>query len=372
MSARKIMFLATEDWFFQSHFLALAQRAQDEGYHAVVAARDSGALRDATFRVIDTRFSRGSRTPWDLFREARALAAMLRGERPDIVHAIGLRSIVLLVLSGARGFGLVLAVIGRGYIFARGGVRAALTNALLRVLVRLGMGRNKAVLVVENLSDARWVMGAKPAAMRRVVLMPGAGVDVGQFHAAPEPGAPPYILGVASRLVWSKGIDIAVDAAAVLRARGHDIVLRIAGEPDPENPESVSDAHLAQWRQVPGVELLGRIEDMNAFWSGVHIACLPSRGGEGLPRTLLEAAACGRALVTTNTPGCADFVRDAGCGFAVAELTPAALADGLALLITDQALRRKLAAAGRASVEARYTIAAAADQAAHAWRLTQS
>jgi glycosyltransferase involved in cell wall biosynthesis len=247
-----------------------------------------------------------------------------------------------------------------------GSLRRRLASAVLRRLLRYALDRPRTVLAVENAADRAWVEGGRKLEDARVVMLPGAGVDVSAFSVTPEPTGP-IVVGLAARLIQSKGVDVVVDAISRLRAEGHDISLRIAGDQDHDNPEHVSDAEIARWRDTTGVELLGRVRDINAFWAGAHIACLASRGGEGLPRSLIEAAACGRPLVTTQTPGCEDFVRDVQCGVAVPADDARAVADAIAQLARDPELRRKLGAAGRARVEAAYTITHAADIASQAW-----
>jgi glycosyltransferase involved in cell wall biosynthesis len=223
------------------------------------------------------------------------------------------------------------------------------------------------VLLVENDADRAWVDPGGALGDARVLRMPGAGVDATLFPATPEP-AGPIVVGIVSRLVRSKGVDLAVAAAQRLRASGLPIVLRVAGEPDADNPGRVDAAELARWGATPGVELCGRTDDIAGFWRSAHIACLPSRGGEGLPRSLLEAAACGRPIVTTATPGCADFVIGDETGLIVPCEDDAALAVALARLASDGVLRQRLGAAGRARVLAGYTEAHAAAIASEAWR----
>jgi glycosyltransferase involved in cell wall biosynthesis len=222
------------------------------------------------------------------------------------------------------------------------------------------------VLAVENMADARWAEAGVALATDRIVLMPGAGVDVAHFTPAPEPPTPPIVVGIASRLIWSKGIDLAVNAMTALREAGLDIELRIAGASDPENPEHVSEAEIARWRATPGVKLVGRTTDINSFWAETHIACLPTRGGEGLPRSLLEAAACGRPIVTTNVPGCSDFVTPE-IGEPVAPNDCSALAVALKALATDGDLRRRRGAGARTQTVRSYSVQAAADAASRAW-----
>jgi glycosyltransferase involved in cell wall biosynthesis len=168
-------------------------------------------------------------------------------------------------------------------------------------------------------------------------------------------------------LIWTKGIDLAVAAVQMLREQGEDIVLRIAGDADPESPEAVPAAEIARWRALPGVEVMGRVDDVNGFWARAHIGCLPSRGGEGLPRSLLEAAACGRPVVTSDAPGCRDFVTpDIGCVAPKDDVS--ALAQMLGSLAHDAPLRAALGVGARVKVVARYTEDHAADVVAQAWR----
>jgi glycosyltransferase involved in cell wall biosynthesis len=365
MSRPKLMFLATEDWFVRSHFEHLLRRARDEGYDVAVAARRSGALDDvAGVRLIDLPVERSSAL--SLWREAEAVRALLREEQPALVHAIALRAVAALLL--APPLPSVFAVTGRGYLYLQ---RSPWAQTILEIVargVRRRIADGSGALLVENENDLRWIQGwGPPLQAERVVLMPGAGVEVDLYDVKPEPEGQ-IVVGIAARLVRSKGVDVALDAISRLRARRIDIALRIAGAPDAGNPESVSEQDLSRWRAQEGVELLGRVDDINAFWANAHIACLPSRGGEGLPRSLLEAAACGRAIVTTNTPGCADFVRRGDIGLVVDSGDPAALAAALEKLAQDAELRRRLGTAARAQVEAHYTLAHAADAAALAWR----
>jgi glycosyltransferase involved in cell wall biosynthesis len=363
MSGPKLLFLATEDWFVRSHFEHLLLRARDEGYEVAVAARMSGALAHLDgVRLIDMPIARAS--GFSLLRESEAVRALLRKERPALAHAIALRPIAALLL--APPLPSVFAVTGRGYLSLQRGPWAQTTLALLAAQLRKRVADGAGVLLVENESDLAWVRGREaPVPQDRVVLMPGAGVDISRYDVRPAP-AGPIVVGVAARLVRSKGVDVAVRAIIQLREQGFDIGLRIAGAPDSGNPDRVSQDELDRWSAQPGVELLGHVRDINAFWADTHIACLASRGGEGLPRGLLEAAACGRPIVTTQTPGCADFVRD-GIGIVVEPDDPAALAHALEQLAQDPPLRQRLGAAARAQVEARHTLKHAADAAAAAW-----
>jgi glycosyltransferase involved in cell wall biosynthesis len=326
----------------------------------------SGALvGEADVRLIDMPFARGSFGLLQLWRERRSVVDLMHRERPDIVHAIALRPIALSLLAGRGQSRRVFAVTGRGYLAALQTPASRLILAMLAAGLRHSVTRGD-ILLVENADDRHWVEGGVFLPDESVVLMPGAGVDPSLFQAAPEP-PPPIVVGVVARLVWSKGVDVAVDAVSRLRALGLNVELRIAGAPDPENPDHLTDDVLARWAQTPGVSMLGRVTDIAGFWSGAHIACSPSRGGEGLPRSLLEAAACGRPFVTSDTPGCRDFAQEGG-GLVVQAGDANALANALHSLMGDAAVRQRLGARARQAVLARYTEEHAADCAVAAWR----
>lgn len=367
MSRGKLLFLATEDWFVRSHFLPLLRRARAEGYEAVVAARASGALDAEGVRVIDTPFARGSLNPLGLMQQVRELRDLIARESPTIVHAIALRPILLLALAGGDG-GQVLHLTGRGYLAVGAAPWVGAISAWFRSVARRALDKAGRVLLAENEADRAWIEAGKPLPDVHVVVSPGAGVDAEKFALAPFPAERPVVVGIASRLIRSKGIDLAVSAIDRLRGEGIDVELHIAGAADADNPDRVAADELALWERIDGVTLLGRMNDTNAFWAGCHIACLPSRGGEGLPRTLLEAAACGRPIVTTDVPGCADFVRDGDTGFVVARNEVTALADAIAKLAADPAMHQRMGEAARARVVAGYTERHAADAAARAWR----
>ncbi|MEQ1809423.1 MAG: glycosyltransferase family 4 protein [Terricaulis sp.] len=368
MSRPKLLFLATEDWFVRSHFAPLVNRAQSDGFDVVVAARRSGA--DLGVRVVDMPFARGSVRLQDLWREVGALKAILAAEKPDIVHVLSLKPILNCMLAAGRT-PQAYALTGRGYLAVS---KKPWTKAILAFLapaMRRAIAKGNTVLVVENEVDRRWVEGRAPLPNDRVFLMPGAGVDPSIFKVSPEPeGA--VTIGVVTRLVRSKGVDVLVEAARELKRSGLDVVLRIAGAIDPLNPESVTERELATWSREPWIDIVGHVEDVPGFWATTHIAALASRGGEGLPRSLLEAASSGRAIVTTDVPGCGDFVRDGVTGYVVPTDDVSTTASRLRALVEDSALRRRMGAAGREMILASYTEAHAAACAARAWeRLMQ-
>lgn len=354
----KILFVAVEDWFFASHFLPMARAAIAEGYAVVVATRvrDHRSAIEATgARVIAMEGERGSRNPAGLAGEAYRLMRVLKAERPDILHLIGLRPILVGSLAG-RGAGIlrrVVAVTGLGLIGAQGGGRNGL---FLRRVVAPLAGGNAVRFVFENRSDPL-AFGLSPDDAV-VTILGGAGVDPEVFRPSPLPGRPPLRLAMVSRMLWSKGVDTAVEAVTLARAGGADVTLSLFGAPDAANPKSVPESTLRGWAGRPGIAWKGRSEDVAGVWATHHAALQPSRGGEGLPRTILEAAACGRAVLTTDVPGCRDFVRDGVEGRVVPPDDPAALARAIAALAADPGAVERMGEAARARLLDGYTEAA--------------
>ena len=359
-SRPKLLFVVTEDWFFVSHFLSVASAARDAGFAVSVSVRVRDPvvqrrIEAAGIRVVPSRHERGHFGPLALVGHVRAFASMFRHERPDIVHLISVRLIVLAgiaaVLAGRSR--RIQAVTGLGLIGASTTSKARLVRAVLGLLLRGPLGGRSVRYVFENREDPV-LLGFSPASPK-VVIVGGAGIDPRREVQQPLPPLPPLRVAVVARMVRSKGVDVAVEAVHLARAAGAPVELSLYGDPDPENPRAITAERLRDWSAEPGVAWHGHASDIAAVWRDHHVVCVPSRGGEGLPRSLLEGAAAGRAVVTTQTPGCSTFTRDGIEGFVVPPGNPEALADVLVTLANDPALVVRFAQAARDRVVAGFT-----------------
>lgn len=350
---RRLVFVVTEDWFFVSHFLPMARAAIAMGLDVAVVTRVNAhaeAIRATGARVIPLQAERASFNPVSLVHQVRALTAILRAERPDIVHAIALRSIVVAGIA-RRMAGVpcvVHALTGLGFLGAQGGVAASLVRLAVRRAVTGPLAGPGSRFLFENPDDPA-TLGLDPTDASRVTIVGGAGVDPDALIPAPLPAMPPPLrVALVARMLWSKGIDLAVEAVTRARGAGADVTLSLYGAPDPANPKAVPEATLREWSARPGIEWRGPTKDIAGVWAWHHVAILPSRGGEGLPRTILEAAACGRAIVTTDVPGCRTFVRDGIEGHVVPSGDAEALAKVLVALAADPVRIAAMGAAARA------------------------
>ena len=353
----KILFLVTEDWFFASHFLPMAQAAQDCGYQVAVATRvreDGERLKAHGISVIPIESKRGSFSPLVVVRDFVQLLAILRAERPDVVHCISLRTIVIgglaAKLAGARN--LVLAPTGLGHLWLDRGLSVGIARNIVRRVVGSWLRGPRTYYLFENHDDPR-EFGLDPDGAD-VTIVGGAGVDPASIPLTPEPPAPPVKVAVVSRMIAFKGIAEAVAAVQRARADGAAIELHLFGDPDPANPRSIPKATLLRWASEPGITWHGRAADVAQVWRDHHVAMLLSYR-EGLPRSLVEAAAAGRPIVTSYVPGCREIVRNGVEGFLVPRGDIVRAARALATLAADPALRAKLGAAANARFQKLFT-----------------
>ncbi|MDP1536303.1 MAG: glycosyltransferase family 4 protein, partial [Burkholderiales bacterium] len=288
----KLLFVVTEDWYFVSHRLPLAVAAQAAGYDVAVATRagqQADVIRDAGIRLIPFALSRRGGNP---LREVIALWRLYRREQPDLVHHVALKPVMFGALAAwlARVPAQVNAVAGMGWLFTSSDRIVRLVRPALRwVLARL-LDRPHSLTIVQNPEDQALLERSSVSAAR-LRLIRGAGVDARLFKPGLPPAEPVCVV-LAARMLWDKGVGEFVEAARMLTETGVKARFVLVGEPDPANPASVPESTLRAWQGQHGVEWWGRRDDMPAVLQAAHIACLPSYR-EGLPKSLLEAAACG-------------------------------------------------------------------------------
>jgi glycosyltransferase involved in cell wall biosynthesis len=349
----RLLFLVTEDWYFCSHRLDLAKAAQAAGYEVHVATRigrHAPTIEACGFHLHDLPLGRRVGRP---LGELVALIRLLRRVRPDILHAVALKPAVFgslaALLCGRPS--VVNAVSGLGYVFINQTGAARFLRPLMIAGFRLLFGRPGHHVIVQNGDDKR--LFDRLVGPARVHLIRGSGVDVERFVPQPEPPGTPVAAAVA-RLLWDKGIGELVEAARLLKSR--DVPLRVAlvGQPDPDNPRTIAESTVRQWVADGVVEWWGQRDDICQVWRQAHIAVLPSYR-EGLPKALLEAAACGRPLVTTDVPGCNELVADGDNGLLVPVRQVPPLAAALSRLAGDAALRARLGARARQRAEEEFS-----------------
>lgn len=352
--ARRLGLLVGQDWSFLSHRLGLAKAARDAGYDVTVIAPpgDSAqAIRDLGFRLKHVPFSRNLGTPLTDMLAIGRMAALCRELQLDVLHNFALKPALIGGLGGllAGVPAVVSTVAGLGYMFINDSLKTRVLRQVVTSGLRATMSRRGCRMIVQNRDDQAMVAGGVCPA-DKVRLVRGSGVDIVQFAPTPEPeGVPVAVLP--ARMLWDKGVGELVEAARRLKAEGPPIRIALVGGPDAANPRNIDSQQLQAWHDEGIVEYWGHSSDMPSVWARAHIAVLPSYR-EGLPKALLEAAACGRPLITTDVPGCRELVEDNVNGLLVPVRESAGLAAALGRLARSPEERRRLGAEARRQVEA--------------------
>jgi glycosyltransferase involved in cell wall biosynthesis len=335
-----------------SHRLPIARAARDAGHKVLaVAAEEHGygaRIRAEGFHFIRVPVVRGSMNLSDDLAALRELCAIYRHERPDLVHHVSVKPVIYGSIA-ARIVGvpvIINALTGQGYISGAGGIKGRLLRGAARVAFRAALGGRRTRAIFENPDDLEAFVKRGLIPRHRAVLIRGSGVDPERFSPSPEPTGVPVVL-FAARLLWSKGLGELVEAVSRLRRRGVEVRLVIVGVPDRQNPDSVPVTVLQGWVEKGIAEWWGHRDDMPEVFRAVNVVALPSVYGEGVPVVLLEAAAAGRAIVTTDMPGCREIVRDGVNGRLVPPNNISSLVDALSELLHSPDLRAHMATAGR-------------------------
>lgn len=356
----KIVLFANTEWYLYNFRRSLALALRDAGYEVLLISPPGPygeKLRALGLRWVPVPMVRRSLNPlrelhllWHLWR-------LFRRERPALVHGFTIKCAVYGSLA-ARMAGVparINAVAGMGYVFSSADLKARLLRPLVRALLRLTLGGANARLILQNPDDVALFEQAGLVDGANVRLIAGSGVDCMRFKARPaarESNGPPKVL-LASRLLWDKGIAEFVAAARILRAEGRAVAFLLAGDPDPGNPAAVPLATVQGWVDEGVLQWLGHVDDMPALFASVDMVVLPSYR-EGLPKGLIEAAACALPLVTTDVPGCREVVTDGVDGLRVPVRDADALARAIARLIDDPELALRLGQAARAKALERF------------------
>lgn len=351
----KLLFLVSEDWYFVSHRLPLAVAAKNAGFDVAVVTRvgeAGGKIKAAGVRLIPVSFNRSGINPLDALKTLADLRAIYRAEAPDIVHHVAMKPVVYgSIAAMATGIqNRVNALMGLGYVFASSDLKARLLRAPVKMLLAIALKAPRTRIIVQNRDDLEFFAGTGLARAQDLRLIRGSGVDPDQFSPADAAGNGPPVVVLPARMLRDKGVVEFVEAARLLKTRGVAARFVLCGEPDPLNPASLTQAQLAEFTADGDVEYWGWQRDMMAVWKAAQVVCLPSYR-EGLPKALLEAAACSLPLVATDVPGCREIVRREVNGWLVPKGDSAALAAALDEAIARKDLRVRYGQASRLIIE---------------------
>lgn len=358
----KIVFFANTDWYLYNFRLPLAAALQARG-HEVVMVSPPGKFGERFaplgFRWCVLPMQRRSLNPLNELAVLFHLWKLLRQERPDVIHNFTIKCVVYgslaALCAGVRA--RVNAVAGLGFVFVNESRLARVLRPVVRLLLRAVLNSPRSRLVLQNSDDLALFTDKGLVSSGHVRLIKGSGVNTTLFQPAPDaplpPARSPTRVLLAARLLWDKGIGEFVDAARELRRRGLAVTCLLAGTPDAGNPASIPQSGLDAWAAEGVVQLLGQVDDMAGLLATVQVAVLPSYR-EGLPKSLIEAAACGLPVITADVPGCREVVDHEVTGLIVPVRDAASLAAAIERLHLDAAFARELGRNGRRKVLAEF------------------
>jgi glycosyltransferase involved in cell wall biosynthesis len=356
----RIVLYANTSWYLYNFRLPLAQALKDKGYDVLLISPEGSygeKLRALGFRWEAVPMQRRSLNPLRELALLWHLVRLFRRERPACVHNFTIKCAVYgsLAAKFARVPARINAVAGMGYVFTSTDLSARLLRPVVRSLLRRALGGENARLILQNSDDVALFERSGLSDRQHIRLIGGSGVDCTRFMAAaraPTRAVLPCVV-LAARMLWDKGIAEYVQAARLLRDQGRNVQFVIAGVPDSGNPATIPEDTLRAWVAEGVVEWLGHVDDMPALYARADIVVLPSYR-EGLPKSLIEAAACALALVASDVPGCRQVVTHEVDGLLVPARNADALAQAIARLLDDATLRLRLGAAAREKTVAEF------------------
>lgn len=315
----RILVITTQDRFFLSHIKERACYFRDQGCIVGVAAQKTSddlckQIRALGFSYFDTGIERQSINPFSQLSALVRLVKIQNQFKPDISYHLGAKSIFYGTLSARlcnSKVGIVNAPIGLGFVFSSTRKKAKFLRPIVLWLYKLFLNPHDSRVIVENFDDISFFIKKGVLNPKDAFCVLGAGVDTKVFTPLPfAERNDTCTVVMAARLIKEKGVYEFVEAANQLYKNKIPVRMQLIGIPDYGNPTSISKKEFETIKQNPAVECLGFQPDIHSFLQKAHICCLPSFYREGLPRVLVEAASSGLAIITTDTIGCKESVRE--------------------------------------------------------------
>jgi len=362
MAGKKLLYVINHlDWFW-SHRLPLAQGAQKEGWDVLVAVTDASRdekLAEGGFTGLELPPSDQGFTPFTVLKTIYAIHQRMAETKPDLVHAITLKYAFMTGLAARLhpDIRIVHTIAGLGYLFSGESSKARVLRTLISPLLKLALKGKNMQIIFQNPDDQALLISRGLVREEQCHLIRGSGVDTSQFDHTPEPDsdAPPLVI-MPTRLVHDKGVAVFVETARILKKRGVPARFQIAGGVTTNNPLAISKIEMENMVADGAAEWLGKVSNMPKLFSDCALVVYPSYYREGIPKVLLEAAATGRAIITTDHPGCREAVAANENGLLVPVKDAEATADAVQSLLEDKERRKQMGANSRKKAETEFDV----------------
>ena len=351
MSNKKILINLTEDWFFKSHFLSRAIDAKKSGYDVFVTCNESNDrkfIEQRGIKFISSSLNRRSINPFYELYILIKYFFIFRKINPDIVHNVGPKPIIYGSIAARINNikSVINAPIGMGFVFSSESIKAKFLKLILLFLLKLTLNTHhgndkKNRVIFENSDDMNFFLKRKIVKYNDSILIRGAGVEIDKELIKNKKKNDIPTVALVARMLEDKGIYEFVEAAKILKNKKIKVRFLLIGDVDKKNPTSLKQSILKSWNDQQIIEWLGWVKDVKKILLGVDILCLPSYR-EGLPKSLLEGASLALPLITTNTVGCREVVKDGVNGYLVPIKDSLGLSLAIEKLIKDKDLRLKM------------------------------
>jgi glycosyltransferase involved in cell wall biosynthesis len=357
-SKRKLLFLVNVDWFFISHRLPIALSAIKNGFEVHVACAITNRSDELSSLGLIVHPLNLSRSGIGAIGELNSLLQVYRvlvEVKPDILHTVTIKAVLYgnILARLTKVPVRVSSISGLGYVFVASGLKSKLFRSLIAVMYRIALNGASSV-IFQNKADRDVLNKMKSIKPCQEVFIRGSGVALDRYTVMPEPSGKPVVMLI-SRLLIDKGVGEFVAASKLLKSKRNDIRMVLVGEVDPGNPNTITSEQLTSWVELGLVEHWGYTNTVSEVIAKSNIIVLPSYR-EGLPKCLIEAAACGRAVITTDVPGCRDAIEPGKTGLLVPPKSDRALASAIARLVDDKILRHSFAKGSRFLAEEAFDI----------------
>lgn len=365
MPSRIIVFVVNDPAYFVSHRMCIGLRLLADAHtvHVMAPGPCPETLVEYGFFYHEVSMTRKGKNPLSELSAIYELYSLFKALKPDVVHLVTIKPYlyggIAARLAGVKA--VVSAVAGLGILFSQNSFKIRVLRTMLYPLYRFAFGHPRQMVIFQNHDDKALLLRFARLRKEKAVVIRGAGVDLTAYPYLPEPQGE-IVVSLASRLLKDKGVVEFVEASRILRQRAVAAVFWLIGTPDPGNANTVTQTQLDAWEKEGLVKCLGYRADIAELFAKSHIVTLPSCYGEGLPKVLIEAAACGRAIITTDHPGCRDAIEIDETGLLVPIKDSAALADAIELLVVNSEKRKQFGQAGRRLAETVFDVEKVIDE----------
>jgi glycosyltransferase involved in cell wall biosynthesis len=358
MYKKKLLFVVNVDWFFISHRLPIALAAIKQGYevHIACGITDKRDLLESHGVIVHPlTLSRSGVGVLNELKTLKQLLLVIRKVKPDITHSVTIKPVLYgnIVARLLRVPVRISSISGLGYVFIANGFKAKLFRLFISTLYKFAL-KGSQTIIFQNKADRDTLKRLGAVKSEQEVFIRGSGVDLNLYPVVNEPNGKPIVMLVA-RLLIDKGVNEFAEAAKIIKSTNADIRMVLIGDADLENPKSISPKQLSLWVDEGIIEHWGYSTEVATTMAQANVIVLPSYR-EGLPKSLIEAAACGRAVITTDVPGCRDAIEPNKTGLLVPVKSSSFLAKAIIKLLDDRVLRHKFSVNGRELAESAFDI----------------